>query len=600
MFNDYNGASAPEELSNYVNGFSLLTNDQLSAFSNINELSFTTEQLIYIREYFKNVKKIFPTYNQLFFFNELNKIRIMQKKEYSIYSATAIDGAEPIMETSRDLLAKRNTINRTIFGAMPLSFASEVASEYLRHIGYAQEARLFTPAKGSLSSQYYIHTGDDIPLFSYSPSLPQAQSNLENAHNTLIIICPTEDMDYAQYCERIDIFTALDEISAIISSKTIIKAPYGIFDILMQETDGVWVNPANISEIEKNEFGAITDLRTMLTSCIGRYVFSTSSASIGILNKIAEQYALKVCIFAVRNQSHTLTLDSTKNPAFSFDFDFIQSIINFKEHREYIFSDESNCLIGAKKNVYITSMQGNNKQIFPADKILNFKKMITSATAREIDASPHKSGALTIIDAINALVSKGVAKDTIALSIHYSLLCGTDDSIELGKNLAAILGAYRSMIELCVSDSTPQISYNNKTRSMIALATAKTPQRQIKSSFTNGNTHVYFYELKFREDGLPDYNKYRSFLRCFYTMIERDDILSAFSINESLSTTIEAASVNASINPEQSFSISDHQSAHGMLFEVSAKINSESDRNKALFAHIADDIFYVGTTIEKY
>ena len=605
MINDYKGFTEPENL-NYINGFSYMSNDDLAAFLNTYELSFSLEQIIYIRDYFKNVKKMFPTYNQIFFLDEINKIRISQKKDYSIYSATSLEGATPILEASKDLLSKRGAIKKKTFGAMPVSFAAEIASEYLKHIGCSAEARLFTPAKSNSQTQYYIHTDDDIPLFVYNESSTVSQPT--SIHNTLVMLCPTDAfIDYDAYYSNVIAFSSLPEIEAVISDKKTVKAPYGIFELLAKEANGIFVNLSTIPEIDKDENGRVTDLRSALFSCIGRYVFSASNTSIGILNRIAEEYSLKVCVFAVKNDSLTITFDSIKNPAFSFDFNFLQAISNFKEHREYIFTDESNSPLDKKSTVYLTDTASLIRQTHRADKILNFGKTITSAAGRELDVSPHKSAAISIVDAINALVAKGAAKDSISLAIHYSLLGGTDNSVELGKNLAAILGAYRSMIELCVSDSEPQISYTGKKRNIVVLASAKAPIRQIGSSFSSKGTHIYFYELKLHDDGLPDYQKYRAFLKYFYSLLENDNILSAFAISENLSSTIQNASLNTCIDFDLDINDKIAKDAHGVLFELDKPLNIKLDAFDAIFNGIdenlnliSNDIFYVGRTGEKY
>ena len=72
------------------------------------------------------------------------------------------------MQTSKDLLSKSKTIKRTFSGAMTLSFASEIASEYLKHIGYAEKSNGFIPPQSINSYDYYIHTNDNTPLFVYS------------------------------------------------------------------------------------------------------------------------------------------------------------------------------------------------------------------------------------------------------------------------------------------------------------------------------------------------------------------------------------------------------------------------------------------------
>ena len=57
MFNDSNGIKDAES---YINGFPLIPNNELPAFLISNNLSFTLEQIIFIRDYYRNEKKHFP------------------------------------------------------------------------------------------------------------------------------------------------------------------------------------------------------------------------------------------------------------------------------------------------------------------------------------------------------------------------------------------------------------------------------------------------------------------------------------------------------------------------------------------------------------
>ena len=78
MFNEFTFIKDPD---NCISGFCLMSTDDLFKFSEANGLSFTKDQIIYIQGYFKNVRKSVPTYNQLMFFDTLNKIRQSQKKD---------------------------------------------------------------------------------------------------------------------------------------------------------------------------------------------------------------------------------------------------------------------------------------------------------------------------------------------------------------------------------------------------------------------------------------------------------------------------------------------------------------------------------------
>ena len=143
------------------------------------------------------------------------------------------------------------------------------------------------------------------------------------------------------------------------------------------------------------------------------------------------------------------------------------------------------------------------------------------------------------------------------------------------------------MIELCIADNEPQIDYDTQKRSITVLASAKSPKKQIKSTFSNGASHIYFYKQSFSEDGLPDYQSYRDFIKHLFSLFEDDIILSAISVNENFLTVFQNASQNSNVQLESNFDLSSLTDAHGILFETREMIA------------INKDIFYIGSTEEK-
>lgn len=574
MFNESNNFV---ELNGYIKGFTFMTNAELWSFLSDNRLSFSINQILYIQSYFKNVKKMFPTYNQIFLFDKINRLCQAQKKGYSIHSVSATDEKMDILETSNDFLSKRNALKPNFFGAMPISYASSIASEYLRSIGVSEYNNAFIPAKANTSAEYFIHTDNNVPLFSRAEIPVQEKAQTTSVHNTLVMLCPTREMSDAEYYANVEEFLSLSEIKVATSEHSAVSQPFGLFEHLIKESNGILVNLANIPEVETNENGKVEDLSIIFSACLGRRFFATNNASVGILNRLAEAYSLSVCIFAIRNNSRLFSFESVRHPAFSFNFSFLENIMSFTEEREYLFTDEGSAPIGKKESVYLTCNTNSVKQTYRAEKIFKFGNIISTATACSLDVSPFRTAALSVIDAINVLVAKGIAKSSISLSIHYSLLSGTDNTKELGRNLAAILGAYRSMIELCVSDSDPQISYNESNRSIVVVASSKIPKRALKPNFSGENSNLYLYQLDYSESGLPNYEGYREFIKYFYSLIEEDKILSAFAVNENPSAVLKNALQGAEVDVSNIIGKISNDNIHGILFETSEIIDIKSN-----------------------
>ena len=593
--NSNNQYQSNEHPSNeFVTSFNAMPNDVLVSFASNEGFSFTPDQLFFIRNYFLNEKRAAPTITQLRFFDALNNRRRKNKSDFPIISVSAPDGsAKEILATSQDFLAKKAVINKKVYGAMPLSFASEIASEFLKYAGINEKNSYFAPSSEKDPKGYYINAEDSEAIFTYTDSVISTiqQEPLQNAqgrmlNNAIVMLCPMSPMDHEEYESRANLFLSLPEVVPMISDRNTIGAEYTIFDLLKNERDGVFADISRIPDIEKNEYGRINSLMPLLEASYGRDVFATSFASLAMINRISGAYGLMLCHFAIRNDTKALTLDATRAPIFSFDFNFIDAIESFKEPKEYVFSDECKIALGAKKKAFLIDNRNGEKQSFRAERILNFGKVIASATSRELGESPFKTASITVLDAITTLVAKGVPLSDVSLLIDYSLLGKTDDKTELGKNLSAILGAYRAMIEVCVSDSVPQITYNTTNRSITVLSMAKPPVRKLNNTFVDGNSYLYFIPYQFDENGFVRYDKYRASNRQYYSYLERDAVLSAFAISENISVVVNNVKGNASINYADGFEIESYVSAHGIIFE--SKTELEANEN----------LVFVGKTVQ--
>ena len=569
MFND---SDITDLLESQIQGFTAMTKDELIAFSEKYSLTLSYELMFHIQSYFKNELQRQPTHNQIKLFDRINQIRTAQKKDFLIYSATSEGGdSDYIMQTSKDLLKKHTVCQPKTFGAMPISVAARVSYDYHKYIGTNTFSDFFTPSLASNPEGYYIHTDDDIPLFNLcidSNASEKNQTSSINDKNAWVMLCPISSDIFFDYNTFADNFTKLYEVESLISELSKVSNEFGLLDILRKERDGIFINLSNIPEIDKDENGKVIYLESLVTDCKNRYVFTAPAVSVAMLDRIAGEYGLRACIFAIRNTTKAISWDTFKNPTLQVSFNFLDSLINFREHRQYVFSAETDNELDKKTPVYLTDRTFPTRRTYRAERILKFNKVVATATSRKLYASPFKTSAVAVLDAASTLIAKGVPKSEIKLSIAYSFPCGTDDSVELGKNLASVLGAYRSMIELCLSDAPPKISYNKSDRSITCIASAKPPIKKIKGSFNGENSLIFFIPYKFLQDGCPDYPAYRKMIEEFNYCIENDLVISAFAINENLKEVIETASQTVILNFSESFDINDFSNAHGLLFEL--------------------------------
>ena len=569
------------DIESYVNNFLSAYKVELMKISSENGFSFLEEELLFIQSHLRDKKKALPTYNQLNFFSEISRIRQQEKTTCAISSVATNSPKESIIfETAKDLLEKKNICQEKIFGATPLAFTSHTASEYLRYIDCAEKDVFFVPSEKAQQTSYYIHTSDRIPLFSLTDTENQKDKQKKEEpttkKNAIAILSPKFEMSQEEYKQKAESFFSSHAGQFYISNYKAITGAFGLFGILAKENDGILVNLLNIPAIEKDENGKISSITSLLGTFENRYIFDLDPINTMVLNHVAEEFGLSVSSFAIRDSSGLFSLVRLNCPAFCFKTEFLLDLINFKESKKYVFSDESEKAIDSKNPVFLTSNKADGRHTYSAEKVLMFTKVIASATSRKLKNSPYKTASIAVLDAITSLVSKGVAKDTITLSIHYSLLSQTDDPLELGKNFSAILGAYRTMIELCVSDFEPQISYSSTKRSITVTASAKPPYKKLDNRFAEKESFIYFLPISYDDDGNPDYEKYRYMLKYFYLLFEKDAILSSFSVNENLSSVILNASQRNNISFFEDINSAELSSSHGILFETYKELPFEN------------------------
>lgn len=560
----------------YVNNFLSANKLELMNISYENGFSFLEEELVFIQSHLRDQKKALPTYNQLNFFNEISKIRQKEKMNCAISSVSAdTSDSSIIFETAKDLLQKKNLCQEKLFGPTPLYFSALTASKYLKYIDCAEPFCFFTPSYKATQSNYYIHTDKNAPLFSLTDADLSKKEDQPLSKSAITILSPRYEMSDEEYNSKAQDFLMSYSAQTYITNYKTISGAFGLLGALSNETEGILVNLSNIPETKKDENGYVCDLTELLSVCCGRYIFDLDPVHGLTLDHIASEYGLLINIFAIRDQSKLFTLVKAKNPAFCFKTDFLFELINFKDNKAYIFSSEKNEAIGSKNPVFLTNVKPDGNHTYSAEKILVFTKIIANATSRKLTNSPYKTSSIAVLDAINALVAKGVSKDTITLSIHYTLLSQTDDQHELGKNFAAILGSYRTMIELCVSDSEPQISYDPTKRNITVIASAKPPIKKTKNIFADTESFIYFLPIQYDNYGIPDYDQYRYMLKYFYLLFENDTILSSFPVNENISSIIFNAAQKSNISFSEDIYSDTMSSSHGILFETYKELPSE-------------------------
>ena len=464
-----------------VPGFLTLPEEGLAALCREWFPAMRTADLRFCREYYRRESRV-ATYGELRMLEALVAERRAGADGYVMSRIRIAD--ETVAATYEDMMTKCRAL-------------------------YPERKTPFTVAEMAQISGAYMHRigrGDD------------RFARVETAPPTLLpgtaflLLTPASEGESGAYEEHLADFLTSDEIAPLYAGTHRVMR-YGILGTLASLGNGVF---ADVSLLPREE-GASLCLCDLVRAHRGRMMLSATRANAAWLCRYAERYGLRATYFAKVTETGRWRTSREVSPSIDLSCSFLQALLRGMDLSEVALpGEELRAVCGH------TPLAGSTHA--PAQ----------ARYAVTLFATPEEncfSAAMNLaLDAVLRLVSRGVDRRLIGLSLSYGFPRYETSEQEMGKNLSTILGAYRVTMELAAPEFESSVDYIRGGRRLLCTAYTSYRGNAIPGQVTGVGGRIGYLSFRRTEAGVPDFESFRQMCDLFGTWCAEGKVLSACGV----------------------------------------------------------------------
>lgn len=496
-------------------GFLTMNREELLGLSAEEAPDLCEADLFYLQSYARSEHRP-VTYGQLRLTNALVAVRRSSAENYTLGDVYAKDGA--LLETYADLTEKASVLGAGGIHPQTLEEYASVSPQYMRRIG----------------------RGDDgAPLDRITGEAPLPVGS------AFVLISPLCEEDEPFYGQRLRAMLEDGEIRALFR-RSFQVGKYGLLGTLCNLCGGVF------ADLRLLPMGETAPLTTLVSGYRGRGILcGTREAALWIC-RLAERFSLRADYFAKATDTGRWRTSRDLELSVDWSYTFLMGLMGARERRS-------------------VTLPATDLKTFCANRSVPMPLSIPHATvALSLETCPESNSFAhamnTAIDAVIGIVSRGVDRRGIGLSVSYRF--GELEGAEmLEEGLSAILGIYRVTAELALPQYPPRFSYSGAGRSVTCTAYSTARQLLPLSATGKGDT-VCLLTFGRRGGGLPDFDSLRKVCDRFTELCREGKVYAAKAVRglpeialremtEAFETVIEA-------------DFSDGASCQGILLEMKA------------------------------
>lgn len=425
----------------------------------------TEGELRFCRHYYTERKKI-PYFGELKIWDRVIAGRHGECEGMQIHALHCED--RYIAETHEDLLSKLRVLNPRRHEPPTLLECAAVSGSYLRMIGRSTPYLFSTPEETEKPSP-----------------LPYA---------AFVLLCPNpEEADYASCIESL---LEEEEIRSL-SFKRLTVSEYGLLPTLALHTKGLIGNP-DLLPVKEGE----TLFSALGCAHVGRELWNLSRDAAPLICRLAKEHGLHAVYFARATEGEDFIMQGAEPgaPRKALSLSMIRELmaLSYPASPQIVKED----LAAHTAPPQITeSIREVPSPTLPSASLL--------CVQGELAASSNGfSATLTLcLDLLLTLVCRGIDRRAIAFYLHYTLPSVANNAGDQGQDLALLLGAYRTTMELSAPQPSPQITFRGEDRRVSCVAYGSCPRNAIPSQ--GGEVGDLLYYLPVWEEGFADFEVIR-------------------------------------------------------------------------------------------
>ena len=460
-----------EEIINNKEKIVSLSNGTYDAMKNLATrlgLCANYDDLLYIREYYRKVG-YYPTENELYMLDAILKKRKSSPIGYAFSKlkitdeVTASSYINIISDINRQN-PKRRPIPPSYAELMHVKTGSEETSvlEDITCTSVFQN-------DGALT----IKAQNGSLLFSIGRRSDAKRSSDYVSGSAFVMLEPSCEMTDAEYLSAAHALCSDQELSGIIIGVEKIGS-FGILTSLASVCEGVYIDPSRLSD-----FSLPFSPATFAVSYEGRILIVTKKENIEQLSVAATNHGLSAIYFAKATSPGNLTVNRDIEGSFSLSCRFIKDISYTPEYSEAIVGVEDTSL-GCAPEPIIFESNDSEPACSDSQNVRRYDGRIVSCTLALCADRPYTKAMCVVNNAIESLVSCGVYKKNITVSVRYGYTAENTEQSR-GAMFAMLLGAYEARKKASVSECASALLPSEDIPFVACIAYANV------SSTDNGN-----------------------------------------------------------------------------------------------------------------
>jgi len=484
-----------------VAGFSRFSPEALDAMLQDLHLSMKREDMLFIQTHFTQRAKRDPYLEEIYLFDHI--LRSARTSIHNIALAGVNIHNPDIMETYRDLLEKQKVLPHA---SQPLTLQDimSTASRYLDRIGVR------APAKAS--------SGNEQPIFAKEKALP--------VHTALVLLIPQEK-------SALSVLQASDFAKEkLLAWKTVESA--GILVSLCRMANGVYLDLNTLPHTDYAELSALAG------AWEDNALVALADRNVAELASLTKTLGVRMCYCASVTPDNLLRIRLRNGNPIAYESEFLRDLADSLLFCNVQIPDE-NMLQVCKHAPADLSFDKGTENRSCSTVITPLQNNIFSATVN------------TLIDSLLPLIAQGIPRQKITFSLDYGIPEKDISPEELGQDLSMILGAYRVMMELCITDVNSRLHPTpNNERNICSTAQTLHRVQSPPCSFAQANHYIYLLSFRRMGSGLPDFREFRAMCQTAEDLTHKNTISAAFPISGCLTDTLSALCQNGlTLIPEQ-------------------------------------------------
>lgn len=507
-----------------VRDFRNYTDQQLIQTKQDLGLQMSPSKLRFCASHFKTEQKRDPYVEELRFLDLFCSEEV--PSPLSVAPTELLTNDSFVAETYADMMQKRRTLSPDATHPCTFAEAFGLMGKYLERSG----KKVAHP-----DETYFFEDCKAIPGLTESEdilSIANARFGLrQTCHRQLpseksdlfVLLSPAAQLSHGEQAIALNRFLSNEEVVSHVKKLRSVGNRGVLFELL-QITDGVSIDLNRFSRTEE-----LLPLSSLVKLHIGNYLVRISDSYFDAFEAAAKKLSLFTLPFAKPAEFGVISVGYGEEEPLTWNLSFIRSLFDLHPVSVRLQNEEGEAPSPIE---HIPHRVGSSSYIIEKNPyanptVLTYKNSVYTAAFSAPKSAFFRNALETALASVITLAANGIPYSKQLLAVNLNLPEPITDPVTVASSASAILGLYRLQAELGIPLSTGKLSSDPEIKSSeITVFSTATGNTVLPNVFSNAGNRVYCIVPEFHENGLPNFEKLRTFLDWLSNLSERKVLMS--------------------------------------------------------------------------